>query len=64
MTTAYITHPDCLRHEMGGRMAQHVEPRGAVGRNRLNCGVPLDWAAEVDQRAIDSRRHVLVAHGF
>ena len=44
-----------LGHQMGGRMAQHVEPLGAVGLDRLDRSVILDRAAEIDQLAVEAR---------
>ena len=40
---------------MGGRMAQHVESFGAVGLDRLERGVILDRAAQIDQLAVEAR---------
>jgi hypothetical protein len=33
MTTAFITHPDCTKHEMG---AHHPERQSASRRSRTN----------------------------
>src|ERR1700731_1525692 len=33
MTTAYITHPDCLRHEMGSGHPESPARLNAIGRD-------------------------------
>ncbi|MBV9912565.1 MAG: histone deacetylase family protein [Sinobacteraceae bacterium] len=39
MTTAYITHPDCLRHEMGAGHPECPERLGAVNEHMRNSGL-------------------------
>ncbi len=39
MTTAYITHPDCLRHEMGAGHPECPERLGAVNEHLRNSGL-------------------------
>jgi acetoin utilization deacetylase AcuC-like enzyme len=65
MTTAYITHPDCLRHEMG---AEHPERpqrliaidehlRGAKVLDQLRC-LPAPLAEPDDLRRVHSPEYV------
>ena len=39
MTTAYITHPDCLRHEMGAGHPECPERLGAVNEHMRSSGL-------------------------
>src|SRR5579871_73951 len=39
MTTAYITHPDCLRHEMGAGHPECPERLGAVNEHMRTSGL-------------------------
>ncbi len=39
MTTAYITHPDCLRHEMGAGHPECPARLGAVNEQMRSCGM-------------------------
>src|SRR5437879_12071983 len=39
MTTAYITHPDCLRHEMGTSHPECPARLTAVNEHMRSCGL-------------------------
>ena len=39
MTTAYITHPDCLRHEMGAGHPENPERLNAVNEHMKSSGL-------------------------
>ena len=39
MTTAYITHPDCLRHEMGAGHPENPERLNSVNEHMRTRGL-------------------------
>src|ERR1700730_1897428 len=43
-----------LRHQVGSRMAQHVDTVGTVGCDRFDHSILLKCAVQIDQLAIDA----------
>ena len=58
MTLAYISHPDCLRHEMGAHHPESPARLRAI-EDRLSAAGVLDWLRHIEapEVSIDALRH-------
>src|SRR5208337_439790 len=51
----------CHRHQMSGGMTDYLETLGRVGQHRLDSGVVLELARQIDDLALDARSHQVAA---